>query len=545
MMLLRLVIGTLVASLAVFAPLVTGADSDNVENANGSSRVRRLRSRDGMSLSSSGLGSLDRKLDAAVCPEDPDLIKGGVWYTMELDVFAMEELKCNEDEWKDMRDFLEKELDKMNLFDDFKIIDLNPNLCKDPELPPVPEYRRQRHLQESNVDQTSSNRERRTFEVVIWYDLLFKGGDKCFMCFPDDMDKNSRMLGDAHPDGDKTQEANNDVGQITESIGTKAGLDENEHHSEIDQVEEDGADNKYYDYQADEDGDYGDEDDDDDELQILYGPEDASKDDDDYDDDDDDDEDEDDLLGDNFSSGGNDRFIKFGNSTTENPSMDKRSLSTCGGCYRLVIKDDSVITMRNNIPYLSKSAFWESKHAVKIVAVALSPSCKGWRTNAMIVDTSNPGMNAHLGTPNMHCSTPGPGQGWGGAPNRPDGTRNSKFRNCYNGKYKNIITAQARGRDPVACQAPFRVVFKFRYPVTINKLGLLGVVTDRSAKIVLQFEDGAREVFWGLAGGVNSFQRMGFKGMSRVVRAGVTFFDGGGKRVYRKRRSRRYDLCAP
>lgn len=141
---------------------------------------------------SNTLGQDHRKLPTYVCTTDPTLSSDSVWYTVEFDIFSIGELKCSEAEWTDVRGFLEQELDNMDLFDTFKIEDLNPDICKNPEA-----HRRERrrtstsngmdpsasaasfdddhesHQQKlNNPDNVGA--QRRLTQVVIWYDLFYR-----------------------------------------------------------------------------------------------------------------------------------------------------------------------------------------------------------------------------------------------------------------------------------------------------------------------------------------------------------------------------------
>ena len=141
----------------------------------------------------------DRSLQA-ICSSDSSLKQDSVWYKIELDVFAMEELKCSVGEWRDMRNFLESELDRMELFDEFQIEDLNPKLCKNPgtinlnrrELSVLEDGQRRTatatetgddalsSFEPSDTNNSTSAEQKRQLLVpmVIWFDLFFKGGSR-------------------------------------------------------------------------------------------------------------------------------------------------------------------------------------------------------------------------------------------------------------------------------------------------------------------------------------------------------------------------------
>ena len=135
------------------------------------------------------------------CSTDPQLQKDNIWYTIQLDVFSVFNLKCSTGEWTDLRLFLEKELDEMDLFDDFYIENLNPNLCDDPD-PTDTNRRTRRQLRQKLVERDPNNpmvpktvideddelfqqyldnpddEKHRNLFMVIWYDLFYRGGSR-------------------------------------------------------------------------------------------------------------------------------------------------------------------------------------------------------------------------------------------------------------------------------------------------------------------------------------------------------------------------------
>ena len=135
------------------------------------------------------------------CSTDPKLQEDKIWYTIELDIFSVFDLKCSAAEWTDLRLFLEKELDEMDLFDDFYIENLNPSLCDDPD-PTNTDRRTRRQLRRKLVERDPNNpmvpktvideddelfqqyldnpddEKHRNLLMVIWYDLFYRGGSR-------------------------------------------------------------------------------------------------------------------------------------------------------------------------------------------------------------------------------------------------------------------------------------------------------------------------------------------------------------------------------
>ena len=138
-----------------------------------------------------------RELLKLKCTTDPNLSKDSIWYTIEVDIFSITDLKCQPKQWRKMRGALEKELDRMDLFDQFKIIDLNPKLCDKPTRRQLLGSTDEDDPKDSQgvIKPSSVVRQRRLkVPMMLWYDLFYKGGSRCVFCIPDNRDFNSRLL---------------------------------------------------------------------------------------------------------------------------------------------------------------------------------------------------------------------------------------------------------------------------------------------------------------------------------------------------------------
>ena len=135
------------------------------------------------------------------CSTDPKLQEDKIWYTIHLDIFSTFDLECSAAEWTDLRLFLEKELDKMDLFDDFYIESLNPSLCDDPD-PTDTGRRTRRQLRRKLVEHDPNNplvpktvidedderfqqylnnpddEKHRNLWIKIWYNIHIRGGGR-------------------------------------------------------------------------------------------------------------------------------------------------------------------------------------------------------------------------------------------------------------------------------------------------------------------------------------------------------------------------------
>ena len=144
-----------------------------------------------------------------------------------------------------------------------------------------------------------------------------------------------------------------------------------------------------------------------------------------------------------------------------------------------------------------------------------------------LYDTTNPGQSINIGSPNESCSLyVGPGSGEGGEPRLPDGLLNP-FENCPTSTTNTAFTVQGPGDGFSGCNSPFTIKFEFKYPVNLNKIGLLDVDGEQSVKVVVRLIDGTVMEFWAQDGGPNSSQKMSFQGVKRVESMEVTFESGG------------------
>ena len=165
-----------ISLFALLLPLLTTASSQPDEAREPNNAV---------SLRGANDDDARRELLKLKCTTDPNLSKDSIWYTIEVDIFSITDLKCQPKQWRKMRGALEKELDRMDLFDQFKIIDLNPKLCDNPA--------RRQLLGSADEDDPNDSQgvikpssvvgQRRLAEpMIIWYDLFYRGGSSCVFC---------------------------------------------------------------------------------------------------------------------------------------------------------------------------------------------------------------------------------------------------------------------------------------------------------------------------------------------------------------------------
>ena len=144
----------------------------------------------------------------SVCARDGSLINDKVWYEMDITISSRLELDCSYNEWKDVKNYLEYELDRIDLWQQFKIIDLNPRLCnsdsrtrkvrrslavRDPETLAIKNLIDEDDpLFQQYLEAPEYAEHRRLSILEIIFHLFYRGGEECMFCIEDDHDHNSR-----------------------------------------------------------------------------------------------------------------------------------------------------------------------------------------------------------------------------------------------------------------------------------------------------------------------------------------------------------------
>ena len=435
-------------------------------------------------------GGLYHRALSKQCPRDPDLKEEHIWYTIEVNVLTRQEaIVADDTDWSDVRTFIQEELANMDLFTDYGVEDLNLTLCDDR----VAEkgIRRKLVIQDSmdpSATQTVIEEDDERFHryltsdrflkdwldklVFIWYELFFRGGDRCAFCFKDDKDLNSRrglleMTSVRHP---THNEGVYDTVRTTTNTKNSFDADNvaNPHNDKV---------RVFLDTRQEKDGVEKVDD------SVLY------------------------------------------------PSIHThRSLACDGGCYRLDGHVDGSGNPFSGTKYLDPLEYWETLFGVKIYVSEKDESCVAGGNKVRLYDMSDPGPDSlSLGSPNKDCdSNPGPGVGWGGKMKCPHHMDNV-FKNCPSKQASNAaFTVQGDGIDFVGCDSGFSITFQFKYPVSMRRVALLNVVEDDSATVYLHFQDGAMIEVNAVGAGPNSAQRINLDNAHLVVKLVVQFQSSGG-----------------
>ena len=144
----------------------------------------------------------------SVCSRDGSLMHDKVWYEMDITISSRLELDCSSNEWRHVKNYLEDELDRIDLWQQFKIIDLNPRLCnsdsrtrkvrrslavRDPETLAIKNLINEDDpLYQQYLEAPEYAEHRRLGILEIIFHLFYRGGEQCMFCRYDDHDHNSR-----------------------------------------------------------------------------------------------------------------------------------------------------------------------------------------------------------------------------------------------------------------------------------------------------------------------------------------------------------------
>jgi hypothetical protein len=140
---------------------------------------------------------------------------------------------------------------------------------------------------------------------------------------------------------------------------------------------------------------------------------------------------------------------------------------------------------------------WESTHGMQ-VRVQLRDGGYSPYDRARILDTSNPGTEPHLGSPNIACPGGGPGIGSGGSP------ANENGENCAS-QGNVLIVQESNSTEAHANPGGGVIVFQFDSPTPVGYIGLMGIV-DGTANIRVVTHNNTFVVFPFEGRGENSVQ---------------------------------------
>ena len=197
-------------------------------------------------------------------------------------------------------------------------------------------------------------------------------------------------------------------------------------------------------------------------------------------------------------------------------------------CFRLDFNRDGRNRHIRDRRYLPISEYWNS-HGVNIRAY--TPRCYAPGGKARIFDSEfrhNNGRadtDADLGSPNARCPGGGPKPGWGSGGEPTRNGRANPGANCK--KQGNLLIIQqhasSRAND---CGYGGSIRFDFRYPVKLNKIGLMDVDEDKFDFIELRTVHGETHKHDANGYGNNSIETIKFN-VDDVTTLIVTFPGSG------------------
>ena len=444
------------------------------------------------------------------CVYDPSLITDAIWYELGGAVTSEDDLDCSDAEWSGIRQEIENTLNGIDLWSDgIRVVELNPHLC--------------------NTSPGTGRRKLFLEELAVYiFHLFYRGGGRCQFCSPEDTDANSRRnrrtnvvegLDGQEEESDETHRS------LDGSVASKERMTRRERpmpsrrnrlppargglrSRELDR-------NEYYKTstgrkgEVDTNGSNADIDDDEvpDELRLhprrsLHQQE-----------------------GQEGTSEGHDEGF-----SSLSESQGHRKLG-CGGCFRLDFSRDKNGNVITGTPYIPTTEYWDS-HGVKITTITYGYWGYAPQGQARIYDTSFHAVNDYhgdpdLGSPNKSCPGGGPGYGQGGEPTDRFGNPNPGA-NCS--PIGNVLIVQESNKMYADdCIYGGTIVFEFRYPVTLNSIGLFDVDGGYGNHVNLVFENGDEQRHYVHGMGDNAIEEMAFD-KKKVVKAEFELFGPGALR---------------
>lgn len=160
-------------------------------------------------------------------------------------------------------------------------------------------------------------------------------------------------------------------------------------------------------------------------------------------------------------------------SRPEESSSLQRRRTNCGGCFTLDFNKDGDGNAIAGTPYIHPKEYWDS-HGVRIQAYGgYTPDSKARIYDSSFYATNNHNGDPDLGSPNEHCPGGGPGKGNGGKPTLSNGDPNPGA-NCV--EQGNVLIVQESNKAYADDNGSGgQIKFTFRYPVTLESVGLMDI----------------------------------------------------------------------
>ena len=372
-----------------------------------------------------------------ICLKNVKFSSDAAWYEIEITITSVVEIRCAKGAWEHLRKEIREAINRANLFNTrLRIVGMNVQICNE-RAGGGGRMRRAlvdrndptkilRYL-DDNVTEQELQQHRKLGLVKFVFHLYFRGGGKCVFCSDDNKDAGGRR---------QLQFLPNDEAIQNETV--RDANDNEELHASTATASFTGLRGAFHDDNIAENA-----------TAAVVVP---------------------------------DQIDDFVNNDW---TLDQRRRLGCGGCHKIDFERDGKNRRITGTPYLQSDEYWQSK-GVKIKAY---PKYGGYAPNnkARIFDSSNPGPDPDLGSPNQHCPSGGPGRGEGGQPQRRG--RYNPGKNCrHEGKILIIQTSQSSTANDH--NRGGKIVFDFRYPVKLRKIGLMDFAEWSGEWIEVKTKDG-------------------------------------------------------
>ena len=377
------------------------------------------------------------------CPRDDSMTVDALWYEMQITISSRHNLQCSTAEQREIGQFLENEIENADLWHfNMHILDLQSHICSNPLIP----TRRQLEpfTTTTNTTTTQDNvlkeRARNLAITASAVHIFLGGGGRCVFCREDDDDANGKQRRRQldKEDGPATNLRGNSNQPLLEHVPERESDDFREL---LESLEEQA----YAMYKQD--------------MENEQEP----------------------VLGNSTNN------VHYASTQDDdNIDNDNRRLR-CGGCKTLNFERNGQNRVISGTPYVATREYWNS-HGVEIKAYPASGSGYAPGHKARLYDTDYRASNDYygdpdLGSPNQYCG--GHGVGYGGRP-RVNGRRNPGA-NCQ--RQGNILILQESNKPYADDNARGgRIVFTFRYTVTLREVGFMDMLERNADYIKLTLE---------------------------------------------------------
>ena len=492
------------------------------------------------------------------CPRDDTLLLDSAWYEFSITVTSRDPIDCTKGEWNRVRKFMEAELETIDLYQRFRITELNPKICKDPPENQTPTTRRGLGvvLKDGTDDQWGTNNkvsytDNRTGkkhtmvllteeeEAAVMAQLRVNGNNTAVPLegrLPDPHGQLNSSAGIGAATATATSPTQRDLVAVPDPLNLlefifhlfyKGGghcrfcRPDDDDGSGVWRGERmlagqhDSAESWMDRHSPAMDSLTGDQHGDHTDIFLPIS---------------------DPLLFQPYTNDMNRTTAESTMGTATGESMEAaivqrpaRRLS-CGGCMKIDFSVDGQSKKMKGTPFLDPAEYWDS-HGVRI---RVHPAAHGGyapNQKARLYNTAYSPKNENdgdfdLGSPNEKCpGEGGPGVGAGGEPTLPNGEPNAGANCQPEGR---VLVIQESKALKKANSSPHGglIVFTFRYPVLLKTVRLMNMDTYGKGKLLVYTKSGGVHVHTAMGFGDNSVETIDMY-LEKVTRFVVKLYGGG------------------